>query len=114
MTYEKLKEMVKKYVVEKDSVLITDSYTGYNSMKKIIEHIKTDHNRFYSYKGVNSNTIESFWAIVERGVMGQYHSVSPKMLPNYVAEFVYKYNNRNDNAKMFDDMVRKLLNPITL
>ena len=68
----------------------------------------------YSYKGVNSNTIESFWAIIERGIMGQYHSVTPKMLPNYVAEFVYKYNNRENNPKMFDDLVHNMLKPTSL
>jgi transposase-like protein len=114
ISYDNLKDMVKKYVVEDKSVLVTDSLPAYNSMKKIIEHIKTDHSRLYSYRGVNSNTIESFWAIIERGIMGQYHSVSPKMLPNYVAEFVYKYNNRNNNDKMFSEMLKKLVNPITL
>lgn len=114
LSYDNLKKMVQKYVDEEESVLITDTYAGYNSMKKIIEHIKVDHQRFYSYKGVNSNTIESFWAIVERGIMGQYHSVSPKMLPKYVAEFVYKYNNREDTAVMFDELLKKLLSPITL
>ena len=114
LTYENLKKMVQKYVDEDNSVLVTDNYTSYNSMKKIIKHIKIDHNQLYSYKGVNSNTIESFWAIIERGIMGQYHSVSPKMLPNYVAEFVYKYNNRHDNEGMFHEMIDKLLQPITL
>ena len=112
LSYANLKEMVKKYVVEDKSLLITDQYSGYNSMKKIIEHVKVDHEKMYSYKGVNTNTIESFWAIVERGIMGQYHSVSPKMLPNYVAEFVYKYNNRKDTEIMFDEVLKKLLNPI--
>lgn len=112
LTYANLKDMVKKYVVEDESLLITDSYSGYNSMKKIIDHIKIDHNQLYSYKGVNSNTIESFWAIIERGIMGQYHSVSPKMLPNYVAEFVYKYNNRNDTEFMFHELIYKLLQPV--
>ena len=112
LTYQNLKEMVQKYVVEDKSVLITDQYKGYNSMKKIIEHVKIDHERMYSYKGINTNSIESFWAIVERGIMGQYHSVSPKMLPNYVAEFVYKYNNRKDTDIMFDEILKKLLNPI--
>ena len=44
--------------------------------------------------------------------MGQYHSVSPKMLPNYVAEFVYKYNNRKDTEIMFDEILTNLLKPI--
>jgi transposase-like protein len=114
LTYSNLKEMVKKYVDEDNAVLVTDEYKGYNSMKKIIEHIKIDHSKLYSYRGVNTNSIESFWAIVERGIMGQYHSVSPKMLPNYVAEFVYKYNNRKDNEAMFHELLEKMLKPNSL
>ncbi len=109
LSYDNLKDMVKKYTDEDESVLITDSYSGYNSMKKIIDHIKVDHQQFYSYKGVNSNSIESFWAIVERGIMGQYHSVSAHKLPNYVAEFVYKYNNREDTEFMFYELLEKLI-----
>ena len=109
LTYANLKKMVEKYVKEDDSLLITDSFKSYNSMKKIIDHIKIDHREMYSYRGVNSNSIESFWAIIERGIMGQYHSVSPKMLPNYVAEFVYRYNNRKDTDAMFDELLKSLL-----
>jgi hypothetical protein len=58
----------------------------------------------YSYKGVNTNSIESFWAIVKRGIIGQYHQVSVKYLPNYIAEFVFKYNNRK-----VDDMFKTLV-----
>ena len=75
----------------------------------IRDSIKIDHREMYSYRGVNSNSIESFWAIIERGIMGQYHSVSPKMLPNYVAEFVYRYNNRKDTDAMFDELLKSLL-----
>lgn len=109
LTYANLKEMVQKYVDEDSSVLITDNYKGYNSMKKIIDHIVIDHKEMYSYKGLNSNSIESFWAIIERGIMGQYHSVSPRMLPSYVAEFVYRYNNRRDTEFMFHELLQKLL-----
>jgi hypothetical protein len=58
----------------------------------------------YSYKGVNTNSIESFWAIMKRGIMGQYHHVSEKRLPEYVAEFVFKYNNRKVDI-MFDKLI---------
>ena len=47
----------------------------------------------YSYKGLNTNSIESFWAIVKRGIIGQYHSLSDRYLPNYIDEFCFKYNN---------------------
>lgn len=60
----------------------------------------------YSYKGVNTNSIESFWAIIKRGIIGQYHKVSTKHLPNYIAEFVFKYNNRKEGEEMFETLVR--------
>jgi transposase-like protein len=105
LTFENLKKMVEKYVDEDDSVLITDDYSGYNRMRQIIAHIKIDHHKMYSYRGVNSNSIESFWAIIERGIIGQYHSVSLKKLPNYIAEFVFKYNNRKEDD-MFITLVK--------
>lgn len=103
-TYPELKKLVNKYVDKDSSVLITDEYTGYNKFHKIIEHIKIDHQMMYSYRGVNTNSIESFWAIVKRGIIGQYHQISIKYLPNYIAEFVFKYNNRK-----VDDMFKTLV-----
>lgn len=103
-SYSDLKKLVNKYVDKEDSIMITDEYKGYNRFSEIIEHIKIDHERLYSYKGINTNSIESFWAIVKRGIIGQYHQVSLKYLPNYVAEFVFKYNNRK-----IDDMFETLV-----
>ncbi len=105
LSYQDLKKMVAKYATEEKSVMITDQYKGYSRFKNIIEHIKIDHKKYYSYKGLNTNTIESFWAIIERGIMGQYHQVSPKYLPKYIAEFVFKYNNRKVDD-MFETLVR--------
>ncbi len=102
---KKLEALVKKHVDLADSLLITDTYKGYSKVGRMIEHIKIDHSRLYSYNGVNTNTIESFWAIVERGIFGQYHHTSLKYLPKYIVEFCFKYNNRN-----FDDMFETLVN----
>lgn len=110
-TYSDLKRLVNKYVDKEDSVIITDEYSGYHRFSEIIEHIKIDHKKLYSYKGVNTNSIESFWAIVKRGIIGQYHQVSLKYLPNYVAEFVFKYNNRNKDD-MFETLVKNSMKTI--
>ena len=110
LSHENLKAMVQKHVEEEDAVLITDKYSGYNRLDKIIEHIKVDHEKMYSYRGVNTNTIESFWAIIKRGIMGQYHKVSLKYLPDYITEFVFKYNNRNEDD-MFETLVKNAMKP---
>ena len=103
-----LTKMVKKYVDLDNSVILTDEYKGYSRLDAIIEHIKIDHNRMYSYRGLNTNSIESFWAIVKRGIMGQYHQVSDKYLQRYVDEFCFKYNNRKEDD-MFETLVKIMM-----
>lgn len=104
VTAKQLKDMVQKYVDTDDAVLISDEYSGYSKMDAIIEHVKIDHQKLYSYKGINTNSIESFWAIIKRQIIGQHHQVSLKYLPKYVAEAVFKYNNRK-----VDDMFETLV-----
>jgi len=46
---------------------------------------------------VHSNTIEGVWSLIRRGVMGTFHSVSRKHLPNYLNEFEFRWNTRRMN-----------------
>lgn len=112
ISHEEIKKMVQRYVEEDKSVLITDEAPVYKKMYKVIDHVAIDHSKLYSYRGVNTNTIESFWAIIKRGLMGQYHKVSPKYLPNYVSEFVFKYNNRKEDELMFDILLENALTEV--
>ncbi len=45
---------------------------------------------------VHTGTIDGFWSLLKRGIMGSFHHVSAKYLPLYVAEFEWRYNNRNN------------------
>ncbi|MGO9401623.1 MAG: transposase [Xanthobacteraceae bacterium] len=49
---------------------------------------------------MHTNTIEGFWSIFKRGVVGTFHKVSDKYLALYVPEFQFRYNNRA-NADIF-------------
>jgi hypothetical protein len=50
------------------------------------------------------STIEGFWSIFKRGVVGTFHKVSAKYLPLYIAEFQFRYNNRS-NEDIFGEAI---------
>lgn len=50
---------------------------------------------------VHTNGIESFWALLKRGLLGSYHHVSVKHLSRYVDEFCHRHNARDEHALAF-------------
>jgi transposase-like protein len=107
VTRDELSKFVTETVSEKVSLLVTDQWIGYHGLRQvygdrhqIIRH--ADHE--YVVGAVHTNTIEGFWSIFKRGVVGTFHKVSAKYLPLYVAEFQFRYNNRM-NPDMFETAI---------
>ena len=50
----------------------------------------------YVVGALHTNTIEGFWSIFKRGDIGSFHKMIEKYMPLYVAEFQFRYNNRNN------------------
>lgn len=103
---KELLKMLKRYVKQDKAVVMTDEYKGYNSFDKVVQHLKVNHSqKEYVKDGViHTNTIEGFWSIIKNGIRGNYHVLSKKYLPFYLAEFAYKYNRRN-GSNAFDEML---------
>lgn len=49
----------------------------------------------YARGPVSTNSIESVWAVLKRGLHGVYHHASPKHLDRYVQEFAWRLNEGN-------------------
>jgi IS1 family transposase len=82
---------------DKVSLLCTDQWRGYRGINKKFPHSTVDHSiGQYVVGAVHTQTIEGFWSLIKRGIMGTYHKVSAKYLPLYVAEFEFRYNNRKN------------------
>jgi len=59
----------------------------------------------YVVGAVHTQTIEGFWSIFKRSIVGSYHKVSAKYMPLSIAECQFKYNNR-DNANIFGVVIQ--------
>lgn len=66
-----------------------------------MEHFVINHQLSYANGEIHTNSIEEFWGLLKRGIMGQYHKVAVRHLHQSVIEFCYRYNGRN-NPALFD------------
>ncbi len=89
-----LKALVRENVDTQNTTLMTDEYRGYFGIGRIIAHKVVNHQVWYVNGDAHTNNIESFWALLKRGVVGQYHKVSLRYLPKYIDEFCYRHNYR--------------------
>lgn len=81
------------------SRLVTDEHTGYIHVGRHMAggHESVKHSiREYLRKGtdIHSNTVEGVFSLLKRGIVGTFHSVSVKHLPNYLNEFEFRHNTR--------------------
>ncbi|GAC1634246.1 MAG: IS1595-like element ISRsp21 family transposase [Nevskia sp.] len=98
---ESLVGFIRESVSDRVSLVCTDAWRSYRSLHKEFPHGVVDHRKGeYVVGAIHTNTIEGFWSIFKRGVIGTYHKVSAKYLALYVAEAQFKYNNRK-NADIF-------------
>jgi transposase-like protein len=59
---------------------------------------------------IHSNTIEGVFSLIQRGVMGTFHSISPKHLPNYLNEFQFRWNTRKmDDGQRVSRVIKALV-----
>jgi len=82
-----------KAAVEPGSTLHTDEHKGYLGLAPTYGHETVDHSaKEYVRDDVTTNSIESVWAVMKRGMHGVYHHASKKHLHRYVDEFAFRLN----------------------
>lgn len=80
---------------KRKTTIYTDEWQGYNKVGKLYHREFVDHGKKqYKNGDATTNTIEGFWGIFKRGIIGVYQMASRKHLQRYVDEFVWRYNTR--------------------
>jgi hypothetical protein len=85
---------------------MTETHGGYLHAGKVFARREmVDHGiGEYVRDDAHSNTVEGYFSILKRGIVGTYHHVSRKHLHRYLAEYDFRYNHRiangiNDSAR---------------
>jgi transposase-like protein len=75
------------------SRLVTDGANHYKCLTR--NHESVDHSKFEWARGdVHTNTLEGYFSIFKRGMVGTYQHCDAKHLHRYLAEFDFRFNNR--------------------
>src|SRR5271170_6294838 len=100
-----------------DSTVYTDEYKAYNTLEKLkkdgkplgYQHRRIHHAaKVYVMGDIHTNTVEGFWSLIKRGIGGVYHSVSQKYLQNYLDEYAFRYNRRDQGNLIFKSILEQV------
>ena len=76
---------------------------------KPYRHDTVDHSIGEYVRGdVHTGTIDNYWGLLKRGLIGSYHRVSIKHLHRYLSKFQYRWNNK-EQQDMFTLVIAQLL-----
>ena len=96
--------------ISPDATLQTDKAMTYDIIGKrlFVNHRMIDHIRTYGEGENHTNTVESAFSLLKKGVYGTFHKVSIKHLGRYCNEFSYRFNRRGEQLAMFDVTLKNL------
>ena len=108
-----LAQAIAKHVAKGTTMNTDDALAYYHMSKEFAAHGVVNHcaGEYVSKDGQSHiQSAEAFFAILKRGVMGSFHSVSEQHLQRYVDEFAFRWNNRSalgvEDAERANRMIR--------
>ncbi len=114
-----LAQYIKDNVSEDVDVIVTDEFnayppamkaTGLTAKHKTIKHKA----KIYVDGEIHTNTVESAFSLLKRGIIGSWHRISAKHLEAYLQEMEFRFNRRN-SKDLFVDTLRHMVtsDPVT-
>lgn len=107
-----LAQYIRENVSQDVDVIITDDFASHPyAMRKagMKSHKTINHSRkVYVMGDVHTNTVESAFSLLKRGIMGTWHKISAKHLPAYLEEMSFRFNRRK-RRDLFVDTLRHMV-----
>ncbi len=114
-----LAKYIKENVSADVEVMVTDDHSAYPwAMKKSgvgpERHKTINHSSGHYVDGdVHTNTVESAFSLLKRGIIGSWHKISAKHLAAYLDEMTFRFNRRK-RSDLFIDTLRHMVTASTL
>jgi len=108
-----LAKYIRENISQDVDVLVTDTFPAYkhavgDAEHKTVNHLAKEYVRYEDGKCITTNTVESAFSLLKRGIMGSWHKISAKHLPAYLDEMTFRFNRRK-NANLFLDTLRHMV-----
>src|SRR5580692_3633860 len=112
-----LAEYIRENVSEDVDVMVTDEWSAYpDAMRRTgnIEKHKTIRHKGHVYVDgdIHTNTVESAFSLLKRGVIGTWHRISAKHLAAYLDEMTFRFNRRKSPALFLDTLRHMVTAPV--
>ena len=112
-----IQQIVDRHIRTDVKEIVTDQAVVYDfALDKTFQkrHRTVNHTmEWVSPTGAHTNTIESAFSLLKRGLIGSFHRVSIKHLHRYLTEFEFRFNERSNGAR-FDKTAQRMLKGKTM
>ena len=97
VTGRTLKTAIRQNVLPKSTIMTVD-FLAYKGIGRGFDggHLSVNHSagEYARADGASTNTAESYFALLKRGIVGSFHSISKQHLDRYCDEFSYRWSTR--------------------
>ncbi len=112
-----LAQYIRENVSDDVDVMVTDEWSAYpDAMRrtKMIGKHKTIRHKGHVYVDgdIHTNTVESAFSLLKRGIIGTWHRVSAKHLSAYLDEMTFRFNRRKSPALFLDTLRHMITAPV--
>jgi transposase-like protein len=100
-----LRPILFSHVAAESNLMTDEGAPGMMLGREFGNHESVNHGAGeYVRGGTHTNTVENYFSLLKRGIVGTYFHVSQQHLPKYLAEFDFRYSQRialgvNDSAR---------------
>jgi transposase-like protein len=115
VTSKTLREAALANIAPDAELVVTDEMASYPpALHDFNNHERIHHKTQYVAGLVHTNTVESAFSLLKRGIVGTWHRISAKHLPAYLDEMAFRFNRRN-STRLFEQTLRQMVtaDPLT-